>query len=195
MACGNSSSEELQVINFSARIPEVELQENDMRLSLANDGVLYLDSVLYSGFLVSYYADSSLKSRKGIYEGRLEGDYISYYPSGQIYSIRPYHLGNKHGEHLGYFEDGQPKFQYVFVNGLSQGTHKDWYTSGNPKKEMNYKDGKELGSQKYWRRDGKMRSNYVVRENGRRYGMLGIKRCAKIDSETGDIDPYTGNIK
>lgn len=194
VAC-HSSTDEGQANFLNLEIPEVEVLEGDTRFSMSTDGTIYLDSMMFSGYMVTFYPDRSLKSKKSYYQGRLEGNFISYYPNGQIYSHRPYHLGEKHGEHLGYYEDGQLKFQSYFVNGFSQGTHKGWYPSGSLKKEMNYKDGKEFGAQKYWRSDGKMRSNYVVRENGRRYGMLGLKRCAKIDSETGDIDPYTGNIK
>ena len=41
--------------------------------------------------------------------------------------------------------------------------------------------------------DGKYRSNYVITENGRKYGLVGLKRCKKIDGETENIDPYTGS--
>lgn len=195
MACGLFDLDEPQAINFSDQIPKTVLLETDNRLILSSDGRLYLDSLLYSGYLTSFYSDSTLKTRKGYLNGRLEGDMLSYYANGQVAQYRPYHLGEKHGEHLGYYEDGKLKFQYFFIDGLSQGTHRQWYHSGQLRKEMNYIDGNERGSQKVWQPNGKMRSNYVVRENGRRYGMQGIKRCAKIDSETGDVDPYKGNLK
>lgn len=195
MACDSSDIGESQVIKLRKQIPMVELLESDARLSRADDGTIMLDTVKYSGYLLVYYPDSTIKSRKSFYQGRLEGDFVSYYRNGQVFSQRPYHQGEKHGEHLGYYENGQLQFQYYFVDGLSQGTHKTWYPNGDLKMEMNYVDGRERGLQRVWRLDGKMRSNYVVRENGRKYGKLGLKRCAKIDSETGDIDPYKGSIK
>ena len=193
-SCGSSDLGEPQDKSLAAKIPAKEMLESDSSFLLSSDGRLFLDSILYSGYLVSYYPDGSLKSKKGVYHGKFEGDYISYYPSGQIYTLRPYHVGEKHGEHLGYFENGKLRFQYIFVNGLSEGTHRTWFENGDLKMEMNYENGKERGLQRVWRPDGKMRSNYVVRENGRKYGMLGLKRCAKVDSETGDIDPYRGNL-
>lgn len=193
MAC-DSSDEESQAINLKKQIPKVELLESDPRLSRSNTGLIYLDTIKFSGYLLSFYADSSIKAKKSFYQGRLEGDFMSYYQNGQIFSKRPYHLGEKHGEHLGYYDDGQLQFQYYFEHGFGQGTHKTWYPNGDLKKEMNYLDGKERGLQRVWRTDGKMRSNYVVRENGRKYGKLGLKRCAKIDSETGDVDPYKGKL-
>ncbi|MEO9851759.1 MAG: hypothetical protein ABJE80_03725 [Reichenbachiella sp.] len=195
MACDLSTEDELQVFSSTIKIPEVVLKEEDQRLSMMTNGTILLDSTEFSGYLITRYPNDSIKSRKGYYQGEMEGDFVTYYPNGQVFSRRPYHLGEKHGQHLGYYEDGQLKFQYYFENGFGQRTHLEWYADGSKKKEMNYVDGKERGAQKFWRRDGKYRSNYVVRENGRKYGMLGLKRCAKIDSESGDIDPYKGTIK
>ena len=33
---------------------------------------------------------------------------------------------------------------------------------------------KPFGSTKVWRKDGKLRSNFVIRENGRRYGLAAV---------------------
>lgn len=194
VAC-DSISDESQAANFHDLIPALEILESDPRMLRANDGTIYLDTTRFSGYLLTYYPDSLIKSKKGFYQGKLEGDFISYYRNGQVFSQRPYHNGEKHGEHLGYHPNGQLQFQYYFVDGLSQGTHREWFPNGDLKKEMNYVDGKERGLQRVWRLDGKMKSNYVVRENGRKYGKLGLKRCAKIDSETGDVDPYKGKLK
>lgn len=195
IACDLFFLDESQADLLIPEIPAIELQEGNSQLSRTRAGVILLDSVKYSGYLVTYYQDSTIKTKKSYFQGRMEGDFISYYPNGQTHSQRPYHLGEKHGEHVGFYADGQLMFKYYFVNGFGQGTHKEWYPNGDLKAEMNYTDGKEMGAQRVWRLDGKMRSNYVVRENGRKYGMLGLKRCAKINSETGDIDPYNGIVK
>ena len=70
------------------------------------------------------------------------------------------------------------------------GKHIQWYDSGQIYSEINYLNGKPFGSTKVWRKDGKLRSNFVIRENGRRYGLAGIKRCTKIDTEKQIIEPY-----
>ena len=44
---------------------------------------------------------------------------------------------------------------------------------------MNYYNGKEQGSQKVWYNNGKIKSNYVVKD-GRRYGLLGTKNCTNV---------------
>ena len=56
--------------------------------------------------------------------------------------------------------------------------------------EINYLKGKPFGLTRVWRKDGKLRSNFVIRENGRRYGLAGIKRCTKIDTKKQILEPY-----
>jgi antitoxin component YwqK of YwqJK toxin-antitoxin module len=180
---------------FGRAIPDVELEESNTRLYRNREGVLFNDSIPFSGFTFSLYDDGQLKARKSYLDGRLEGVSETYFPSGLVQTIRSYHGGEKHGLHKGFFENGQSEFLYDIENGFNQGTHFTWYSNGDTASIHNYKDGHELGVQKMWRQDGKMKANYVVRENGRRYGLLGVKRCAKIDSETGDIDPYKGNMR
>lgn len=155
-------------------------------------GVYYYKDSIFSGFALDSYDGKILKSIASYYNGKLEGESVGFYLNGDTSYVRPYHMGEKHGYHFGYYPDGQKKFKYYFENGFSQGNHKYWFFDGRLKQDLNYVDGKELGAQKVWRPDGKLRSNYVVRENGRKYGMLGLKRCAKIDSETKTVDPYTG---
>ena len=50
--------------------------------------------------------------------------------------------------------------------------------------DRNYVNGKAMGAQKVWRKDGKIRANFVIRENGKKYGLMGMKRCTKIDAKT-----------
>ncbi|MEQ6118678.1 toxin-antitoxin system YwqK family antitoxin [Reichenbachiella sp. MALMAid0571] len=194
-SCDLASGKEIATKNYNIEIPLIEISENDSLLTINRNGIFLKEGIPYSGYLVSYSPDGNLESRKGYLNGRLEGNWTTYFSNGKVETIRSYRNGEKHGNHYGFYENGQMKFSYHFENGFSQGTHKTWYANGQLSTEMNYKDGYELGAQKVWRPDGKLRSNYVVRENGRRYGMLGLKRCAKIDSESGDIDKYKGSLK
>ena len=173
-------------------IPNIEKEWSEH--FVIDNGRVLQDSTLFSGYIVAYQ-EGRLIARTGYLDGRQHGDMLLYYPDGSLKQRRPYVHGEKHGEHLGYHPSGQLAFKYYFVNGKSEGTHFEWYEDGHLRAEMNYADGYELGQQRVWRPDGKLRSNYITRENGRQYGMLGIKRCTKIDSETGDLDPYTGKEK
>jgi len=154
---------------------------------------LLFEGTKYSGFIEQVNAIGELLELKSYYNGFLEGDMIGYYSSGIKRSFRPYRKGKKHGEHFGYYEDGSKQFHYLFENGKSEGNHLEWFKDGAVFKDLNYKNGRPFGSQKVWRSDGKIRSNYVIRENGKRYGLMGIKRCTKLDTEEEKFDPYKGN--
>lgn len=172
--------------------PEVYKMESDSGFQIDRKGDLrFLDS-LYSGYVETYYPGGSIKKRSSYYQGKKEGNNIAYFANGDTLFLRPYLHGKKHSEHYAWHENGQIRFHYIFENGLSQGNHKEWYPDGSVYQDLNYVDGYELGSQRVYRPDGKFKSNYVMRENGRKYGFLGLKRCAKIDSNTGNIDRYTG---
>tara|TARA_E500000331_G_C17256891_1_gene713475 strand:+ start:710 stop:1363 length:654 start_codon:yes stop_codon:yes gene_type:complete len=152
---------------------------------------LFYDNTLFSGKLVSQTKKGIVLYKKEYRNGLLDGKSFGYYPSGKIRFKRTYQKGKKNGVHRGWYESGQKKFEFVFKKGLSEGTHYQWYDTGAPYSEINYRNGKPFGSTKIWRKDGKLRSNFVIRENGKRYGLAGIKRCTKIDTKEEVIEPYT----
>jgi antitoxin component YwqK of YwqJK toxin-antitoxin module len=176
-------------------IPDVKVLVGDQQLGRTREGlVLYKDSV-FSGMVVDRYSNGQLKSKKSFFEGKQEDLYLGFYPSGDSAFVRPYLNGKKHGIHKGWYANGQLKFKYNFVNGLSEGNHLDWYASGDMFKESNYENGQAFGTQKAWRMDGKLRSNYVIREDGRKYGLLGLKRCANIDTDKQQFNRLTSSLK
>lgn len=175
----------------SCTFSEPQAALGDSGLSQDGLGRLCFNQIPFSGSIVSHYPDGKLHTYTPYAAGRLEGTSLIYYPSGQLRSIRYFEKGEKEGLHKGFYSDGSPQFRYLFEGGKSVGTHLNWYENGQLAQEMNYVDGKEFGAQKVWRQDGKLRSNYVVREDGRRYGLVGIKRCKNIDTEAERIAPLT----
>lgn len=176
-------------------IPAIEKAFNDPEISKDSLGRYLLKEKVFSGYLVSHFQNGMLSEKHGFLEGIQAGMSIGYYPNGTIKYKRPYARGEKHGEHLGWYSNGQLKFHYIFEDGLSIGNHKDWYEDGKAFKDSNYKAGHPFGSQKMWRPDGKIRANFVIMEDGRKYGLTGLKRCSKIDSETKNIDPFLVQVE
>lgn len=186
-ACDNH-----QHIQEKIEIPDVVIDAKSPAISYDTLGNLLYQGVVFSGYRHDTFPEGTLRSVEPFYKGQLHGDLMRFYPNSDTMMIRPYIRGQKHGEHLAWYPNGQMKFRYYFENGLSEGNHKVWFEDGGLSMNMNYQDGKEFGPQQMYRSDGKFRSNYVVRENGRKYGLVGLKRCAKLDGETGDFDPYRG---
>lgn len=176
----------------SLTIPDIHKNAEDSLFLLTNNGILKYSGSPFSGYVSVLYSNGSIKEISSYSNGQKEGNTIGYSVEGDTTFLRPYHEGSKHGNHFGWYANGQQQFHYIFENGLSVGNHKEWHDNGQLYQDLNYVLGYELGLQRVWRKDGKLRSNYVMRENGRKYGMLGLKRCAKIDSETGNIDRYAG---
>jgi antitoxin component YwqK of YwqJK toxin-antitoxin module len=194
IALADSSMEATDISKTAISIPNVEIADHDEKLFMNSDGILLHNELPFSGFLIKKNSDGVLIEKIGYLNGSQAGDMLGFYENGAKKFIRPYLNGEKHGIHLGWYEDGTLRFLYQFENGLSEGNHKEWYEDGSIMQDFNFKDGKPFGSQKVWRKDGKIRGNYVVRENGRRYGLMGIKRCTKIDGEDERLDPYVGEI-
>lgn len=190
-SCHSSFHEEdLTVVE----VPDVRLNKNDSALNFKKDGILYYKQEPFSGILSDYYESGNLRSTCQFLEGKQHGLFEGYYPSGTNEFVRYYKKGEKHSVHRGWYANGQLKFIYSFDNGLSEGNHKVWYADGGKFQDFNFQNGRALGSQKVWRTDGKIRANYVVRENGRKYGLSGIKRCKNVDTQTEQIKELTAEV-
>ena len=164
-------------------IPEINVALTDDNITKTSSGLILFNNVPFSGNLQEYYSEGQLKRSTQYYLGKKEGLDIGHYFNGNKAYIRPYKNGDKDGEHQGWYENGQISFHFKFKNGLSTGNHKMWYADGVLYKDLNYENGQALGTQKIWRPDGKFRSNYIIKENGRKYGLVGLKRCANIDTK------------
>lgn len=165
-----------------SHIPDVIVGAEDALLQYIAPAMLY-DGLPFSGTVVLSDDSGRVAERKQYLKGLLHGVHEGFYPSGQHSFRRPYVAGEKHGAHQGWYADGQLRFAYYFEHGLSEGHHQEWYPDGSIYRDMHYENGRERGAQKMYRPDGKLRSNYVVKSNGRRYGLVGSKRCKNIDTE------------
>lgn len=163
-------------------IPGTEIEHDDALLH-HDVTALFYDGKPFSGTVVEHDDSGGVVTKTSYYEGLKHGPHLGYYPDGSPMFERPYYRGEKHGVHRAWHLNGELKFDFYFQHGLSEGNHRQWYEDGTLYSNMNYLHGRESGSQKVYRPDGKLRANYVVRENGRKYGLVGLKRCKNLDTE------------
>lgn len=183
----------ISVINSNFKvvlIPNKLISFNESKLNPDSKGRLSFEGELFSGYIVKKNLNGDIIEKKGYLNGYPEGRSIGYFDNGKIKFKRYYKSGKKIGMHEGWYINGQKKFKFFFNKGLNKGTHYQWYDNGQLYSEINYLNGKPFGATKIWRKDGKLRTNFVIRENGRRYGLAGIKRCTKINIKEEIIDPY-----
>ena len=172
-------------------IPDVTILASDPAVEKTSSGLILFNKVPFSGNIQLKYDIGSAQQVTQYYLGKKQGLEVGYYSNGQMMFSRLYSQGEKNGIHYGWHENGQMKFEYLFVNGLSEGNHKEWYADGSQYKDLNYKNGHSFSYQKIWRSDGKIRSNYVIKENGRKYGLVGLKRCSNIDTKKEKFNKIT----
>ncbi|MFT6715419.1 MAG: antitoxin component YwqK of YwqJK toxin-antitoxin module [Saprospiraceae bacterium] len=142
----------------------------------------------FTGMLVAYFNESLIKSKRPYVQGLLNGQDFFWYPNGQLATSRHYTNGIKTGTHKGWWNDGQLKFIYPINNqGQYEGEVREWYKSGQQYKSFYFEKGKESGSQKLWKSDGRIKANYVIK-NGHKYGLIGLKRCYTVRSDSSKME-------
>ena len=143
-----------------------------------------LDDLPYSGYVVSYYPDSSIKEKFGILHGKKQNKFIQWYPDGHLKNVTNYHRGKLHGEKKMWSADSPHILiaQYNFNSGKAHGEQKKWYPDGKLFKKMNLNKGKEEGIQQAFRKNGVLYANYEARE-GRIFGMKKATLCYGLEAE------------
>jgi antitoxin component YwqK of YwqJK toxin-antitoxin module len=159
-------------------IPRVFVLAADPSLRHA-EGVLYLGTAPFSGWVYSLYDKGDTASITSFYKGREHGTARAWYPNRQLKEIRSWCNGRKTGEHKGWWEDGRLRFIYHFSNDTYEGTVQEWYPGGQLYRNMHYHEGREEGMQQVWRPDGALHANYAA-VNGRNYGLTGTLHCKNI---------------
>lgn len=168
----------------AVKLPQPEVDQPwvwaDTADIVTHKGLTTLEGEILSAFVLETYPNSSdtLKVTSFV-RGYKHGTSTAYFPNNTLREIREYKKGRKVGEYIGYFPNGDVHFSFHFENDNYHGTAKEWTQEGILIKEMNYDKGYESGPQKVWYDNGKIKSNYIVKD-GRRYGLLGTKNCINV---------------
>jgi antitoxin component YwqK of YwqJK toxin-antitoxin module len=163
------------------QIPNDTIFQNKSTLKLRN-GIYYLNSKPYSGFIKNLYQNNILKSIGSYFQGKQHGIIKTFFSNGNLESLRNYRNGIGYGQHLGYWKNGKKKFDFIYFNDKREGIQKQWYESGNKYYELTFNDDRENGMQKAWRENGKIYINYEVK-NGVRYGLQKSALCYTLKNE------------
>ena len=143
-----------------------------------------LNDLPYSGFVVSYYPDSTLKEKIGISNGKKQNETIQWYPDGHLKNVTNYRNGKLHGEKKIWSADSLHVLiaQFNYHTGKAHGEQKKWYPSGELYKKLNLNRGKEEGIQQAFRKNGVLYANYEARE-GRIFGLKKAALCYGLEDE------------
>jgi antitoxin component YwqK of YwqJK toxin-antitoxin module len=176
----NSMKHIFEKIDVS-QIPNDTIFQNNSTLKLQN-GIYYLGSKPYSGFIKDVFQTDNLKSIGSYFEGKQHGISKTFFPNGKLETLRNYRNGIGYGRHFGYWKNGNMKFDFIYFNDKREGIQKQWYESGRRYYELIYTNDQENGMQKAWRENGKAFINYEVK-NGIRYGLQKSALCYTLKNE------------
>lgn len=147
-----------------------------------DNGIFYLNNLLFSGYIKENYDNDSIKLIVGFYKGMQHGKSVSFYPNGKQRDIRMYRENKSYGKQIGFWENGNQKFEFQYLNDKREGLNKQWYESGKPYAFLTFKDDREEGMQQAWRENGKPYINYEAKD-GFRYGLQKSNLCYTLEDE------------
>ncbi|MEM1123354.1 MAG: hypothetical protein AAGJ18_23135, partial [Bacteroidota bacterium] len=138
----------------------------------------------YSGYMVSYYPNGTLKEKTGVLNGRRQNLSSQWYADGHLKQIANYNKGKLHGEKKMWTSDANHVLvaQLNFAKGRAHGAQTQWYVTGELYKKLNLNMGKEEGLQQAFRENGELYANYEAR-NGRIFGLKKAALCYGLEDE------------
>ncbi|MEM8524172.1 MAG: membrane-binding protein [Bacteroidota bacterium] len=148
-----------------------------------------LNDERYSGYLVSFHADSTLKEKTGILNGRKQNQSSKWYPDGRLQEVANYHQGKLHEEKKMWTADSNHILiaHLNYQSGKAHGEQTQWYATGELYKKLNLKMGREEGIQQAFRKNGELYANYEAR-NGRIFGLKKAALCYGLEDENVKYD-------
>ncbi len=174
---------DLRVSKLAVKIPDktvgISSLQYDNKVSLWS-----LGDERYSGYMVSFYQDSTLKEKIGILNGKRQDQAIHWYPDGKLKQVAHYHQGKLHGEKKMWSSDTSHILiaHYNYHLGKAHGEQKQWYPSGELYKKLQLNFGKEDGVQQAFRKNGELYANYEAK-NGRIFGLRKASLCYGIEDK------------
>lgn len=161
-------------------LPPLLMVNNDSGKLSNQNGIVYLNSQLFSGTAFTLFPNSKDTAIIASYlNGKEHGIWKRFYLNGSLKEKRNFENGKKVGEYATWWENGKLQQQFNLQDDEYEGLCKEWNSNGVLIRAMNYKKGHEDGQQQLFYDNGKVRSNYFI-VNGRRYGLLGTKNCVNV---------------
>lgn len=186
LACSNPKENTIpnSQIDLSIKIPETNIVLKSALQFDQKSATWSLDSLPYSGFVVTYHPNKTLKEKFGVLKGKKHDKFIQWYTDGHYKNSTDYHMGKVHGEKKLWSDDSTHVLiaHFKYQNGKPHGLQKKWYATGELFKKINLNNGKEEGIQQAFRKNGDLYSNYEAKE-GRIFGLKKAALCYTLEDE------------
>lgn len=146
------------------------------------ESIWTLKGEAYSGSVVSYFPDSTLKEEMTLFNGKRVHVFKQWHANGKLKQLAHYLNGQLHGDKKIWSSEAILLSHLNYEFGQAHGKQLTWYPSGELHKELNLNMGKEEGIQKAYRKNGALYANYESKE-GRIFGLKKSMLCFGLDNE------------
>lgn len=186
IGCAENREAKKNIPNSPEAVVEMPDQTVDISLLRYNNktSLWSLNEELYSGYIVSFHQDSTLREKIGVLNGKKQDQALRWYPDGNLKQVANYHQGKLHGEKKLWSADTSHTLiaHLNYHLGKPHGEQKQWYPSGELYKKLNLNQGKEEGLQQAFRKNGELYANYEAK-SGRIFGLRKASLCYGIEDE------------
>ncbi len=185
--CSNSiEKENLTSVNEPLSLVEIPAQTIDKsKLVFNNENSSWtLNGNRFSGYVVRFYADSTLQQKFGVVAGKRQNEFLEWYPDGHPKLFANYHQGKLQGaKKVWSFGQSHSLISHLTYHaGKLHGEQKKWYPTGEIYKILNMNMGQEEGIQRAFRKNGDLYANYEAKA-GRIYGLKRAALCFGLENE------------
>ena len=142
--------------------PRTELLGNLVR----RDGRLYLKEAtnVFTGWMITRYADGTMKSRAFVSNGLLDGVSEGWFATGVRQVEEHFADGVGEGPVTQWREDGSKLSEGVAHLGKLEGVFRRWHTNGILAEEIQMAAGKPDGISRAWHPDGQLKAQVTLHQ-------------------------------
>jgi antitoxin component YwqK of YwqJK toxin-antitoxin module len=134
----------------------------------------------FTGFMIQQERDGKQVYSLPIKNGKENGVATGIYSSGEKLVENTFVDGKREGVFSQWWPNGNYRYLFKYENDKMQGNQWVFFPSGKKREAGSYVHGEKQGLQRVWDEEGKLVSNYVLKNN-RRYGVIAVKSCIPVE--------------
>lgn len=116
----------------------------------------------FTGVLVVYYEDGTLKSQTEVSKGMLQGLSEGWHENGQLQVKETFEKGVANGLRQKWRPDGSKESEGTIQNGQFEGTYRKWHSNGQLAEEIQMTNGVAHGEAKSWHENGDLKARVTL---------------------------------
>ena len=116
----------------------------------------------FTGVVVDYYKDGTLKSQTAVSEGMLQGLSEGWHENGQLQVKESFEKGVAHGLRQKWRQDGSRESEGTIQNGQFEGAFRKWHPNGQLAEEMQMTNGVAHGEAHSWHENGSIKAKVTL---------------------------------